>query len=277
MMHQMKKAIVFIASLALCVSALAQQIREQNPADHNPRVFPMPIKHLVAHSDILGVDKNFSVILPKSYETQPDRYYPVVYMLHGGGENDWEWANIPSMMLNEVVNKMTADGTAAECVIVFPNATEYQGGYGNREGWRYEDYFFEELMPLVEKNFRVLADKGHRAVGGLSMGAGGTYQFALAHPELFSSAYAISGHCSQDVESFSEEKLAAVKTVNFVIDCGDDDIAFDNAVKSFQAFKRVGIPVQFRCRDGVHATFSWYDSFCLALQYFTRHFSDQCP
>ena len=273
------KRLLLLVTFLMAVSATlsGQEIREQNPADHHPRVFPMPVKHLVAHSEILGVDKNFSVILPKSYDKEPDRRYPVVYMLHGGGENDWEWANIPVMMLCEAVTKMTADGRATEMIIVFPNATEYKGGYGNRDDWRYEDYFFQELMPLVEKNFRVMADKGHRAVGGLSMGAGGTYQFAIAHPELFSSAYAISGHCMQDVTALSEAQLAAVKTVNFVIDCGDDDIAFDNAVKSFQTFKKLGIPVQFRCRDGVHATFYWYDSFCLALQYFTRHFSTQLP
>lgn len=273
------KKILTIAALAfsVCLGLRAQEVHTQDPSAHHPRVFPMPIEHLYFHSEILGVDKNFSVILPKSYQKEPDRYYPVVYMLHGGGENDWEWANIASSMLNEAVTKMTADGTAAEMVIVFPNATEHQGGYTNREGWRYEDYFFQELMPFIEKHYRVLADKGHRAVGGLSMGAGGTYQFALAHPELFSSAYAISGHCMEDVTALSPEKLEAVKTVNFVVDCGDDDIAFDNAVKTFQTFKKLGIPVQFRCRNGVHATFYWYDSFCLALQYFTRHFSDQRP
>jgi len=272
----MKKIIAIMAVALTAVFSLnAQEIREQDPAAHVARVFPMPVQHLCFDSKILGVEKNFSVILPKSYNNEPDRYYPVIYMLHGGGENDWEWANIPVSMLNEAVSKMTADGRAAECVIVFPNATEHQGGYGNRDGWRYEDFFFEEFMPLVEKNFRILADKGHRAVGGLSMGAGGTYQFAIARPDLFSSAYAISGHCMQDVTALDEEKLKAVRTVDFVIDCGDDDIAFDNAVKSYQTFKKLNIPVQFRCRDGVHATFYWYDSFCLALEYFTRHFSDQ--
>ncbi len=270
-------ALLAVILLAAGISLNAQEVKEQDPAAHKARVFPIPVEHLYFHSEILGVDKNFSVMLPRNYAKEPDRYYPVVYMLHGGGENDWEWANIPVSMISEAITKVYNDGSATECIIVFPNATEYQGGYGNREGWRYEDYFFQELMPVVEKRYRILADKGHRAVGGLSMGAGGTYQFAIAHPELFSSAYAISGHCMQDVTALSEEKLAQVKTVNFVIDSGDDDIAFDNAVKTYQTFKKLGIPVQFRTRDGAHATYYWYDSFQLALIYFTRHFSTQLP
>jgi len=273
----MKKIFTLIIfALALGFSAAAQEAKPQDPEKHVARVFPMPYEHMYFHSEILGCDKNFSVLLPKSYTKEPDRKYPVVYMLHGGGENDWEWANIPCQMINEAVTKVTNDGSACEVILVFPNATEVKGGYNNRDDWKYEDYFFQELMPYVESHYRVIADKGHRAVGGLSMGAGGTFTFAVKYPEYFSSAYAISGHCTVDVEALTPEQLEKVKTVNFVIDCGDDDIAFNNAVKSYQTFRKLGIPVQFRCMDGGHATYYWYDGLQNALKYFTRHFSEQC-
>ena len=275
----MKKILsVLLLAMGVCMPLAAQQfeIKEQDPAKHQARVFPMPVKHLYFHSEVLGVDKNFSVILPKSYEKEPDRTYPILYLLHGGGENDWEWANIPVSMLNEAVNKMTGDGTAAEMIIIQPNATEVKGGYNNRDDWKYEDYFFNELMPTVEKYFRVKADKGHRCVAGLSMGAGGTYTFALGHPELFCAAYAISGHSSLDVTTLPAERIEQLKTVAWTIDCGGQDIAFDNAVKTYQQMKQVGMDVQFRSEYGVHATFYWYDGLCKALKFFTRHFSDQC-
>lgn len=273
----MKKTLTLIIfALALGFSAAAQEAKPQDPEKHVARVFPMPYEHMYFHSEILGCDKNFSVLLPKSYTKEPDRKYPVVYMLHGGGENDWEWANIPCQMINEAVTKVTNDGSACEVILVFPNATEVKGGYNNRDDWKYEDYFFHELMPYVESHYRVIADKGHRAVGGLSMGAGGTFTFAVKYPEYFSSAYAISGHCTVDVEALTPEQLEKVKTVNFVIDCGDDDIAFNNAVKSYQTFRKLGIPVQFRSMDGGHATYYWYDGLQNALKYFTRHFSEQC-
>lgn len=275
----MKKSftsIILVIASVIVFNASAQEAKPQDPEKHVARVFPLPYEHMYFHSEILGCDKNFSVLLPKSYAKEPDRKYPVVYMLHGGGENDWEWANIPCQMISEAVTKVTNDGSACEAILVFPNATEVKSGYNNRDDWKYEDYFFQELMPYVESHYRVIADKGHRAVGGLSMGAGGTFTFAVKYPEYFSSAYAISGHCTVDVENLAPEQLENVKTVNFVIDCGDDDIAFDNAVKSYQTFKKLGIPVQFRSMDGGHATYYWYDGIQNALKYFTRHFSEQC-
>ena len=274
----MKKSftsIILVIASVIVFNASAQEAKPQDPEKHVARVFPLPYEHMYFHSEILGCDKNFSVLLPKSYAKEPDRKYPVVYMLHGGGENDWEWANIPCQMISEAVTKVTNDGSACEAILVFPNATEVKSGYNNRDDWKYEDYFFQELMPYVESHYRVIADKGHRAVGGLSMGAGGTFTFAVKYPEYFSSAYAISGHCTVDVENLAPEQLENVKTVNFVIDCGDDDIAFDNAVKSYQTFKKLGIPVQFRSMDGGHATYYWYDGIQNALKYFTRHFSEQ--
>jgi enterochelin esterase-like enzyme len=179
-------------------------------------------------------------------------------------------------MLCEAVSKMTGDGSCAEMIIVQPNATEYKGGYNNRDDWKYQDYFFNELMPAIEKNFRTINDKGHRAIGGLSMGAGGTYQYALTRPELFCAAYAISGHSSIDVTTLSPEEQEKVKTVAWTIDCGGQDIAFDNAVKTYQQMKKIGMNCQFRSEYGVHATFYWYDGLCKMQTFFTRHFSDQC-
>lgn len=295
----MKRFSVFIAALSLLsltTVANAQQITEQDPSKHVVRTFPLNEQHLQFHSDILGVDKSFSIILPKSYNDEPDRRYPVVYLLHGFGENDWEWANISVPMINEQVNKSVADGAAAEMIIVKPNATEYHSGYYNQEGRRYEDYFFNELVPTVEKNFRVIADKGHRAIGGLSMGGGGSLNYAIRHPEMFSSCYAISAGAgsptwntnnngasgdnifvgSTDFSKLTPEQIEAIKTVAFTVDVGDDDIVFESALQTFQNFKKLGIGCQFRVGEGVHATYYWYDALGRALLYWTRHFSEQC-
>ena len=142
----MKKVIIIAALLLAATFTLqAQEVKEQDPAAHKARVFPIPVEHLYFHSEILGVDKNFSVLLPRSYAKEPERRYPVVYMLHGAGENDWEWANIPVMMISEAITMITNDGSATECIIVFPNANEAgHMGYFNQEGWKYEDYFFQE-------------------------------------------------------------------------------------------------------------------------------------
>lgn len=301
----MNKKTLIVAMLAVvsaATTANAQQITEQDPAKHVVRTFPLNEQHLQFHSDILGVDKSFSVILPKSYKDEPERRYPVVYLLHGHGENDWEWANISVAMINEQVAKCVADGSAAEMIIVKPNATEYQSGYFNQDGWRYEDYFFNELIPAVEKNFRAIPDKGHRAIGGLSMGGGGSFYYAVHHPEMFSSCYAISaavavkgfsapagnnrqsanspssntfnGHT--DLTQLTPEQIEAMKTVAFTLDIGDDDFLFDSNVATYQQMKKLGMNCQFRVGEGTHATYYWYDALGKALLYWTRHFSEQC-
>lgn len=292
----MKHFIILAAVLAAFACPLhSQEVKEQDPAKHVARVFPIPVEHLYFHSNILNADKNFSVMLPKSYKKEPDRRYPVVYMLHGAGENDWEWANIAVSMISEAITMITNDGTAAECIVVFPNANEAgHMGYFNHEGWAYEDYFFKELIPTVESRYRVIADKGHRAIGGLSMGGGGSFNYGMRHPDMFSSVYAISAAVSPTAfsdkaespavlpatmngGSYTPEQVEAAKSVYFVLDVGDDDFLFDANVATYQLMKKNGMKVQFRCFDGAHASYYWYDAFRRALAYMTRHFSTQMP
>ena len=290
----MKKIIVSVVIILAAVFSLqAQEVKEQDPAAHKARVFPIPVEHLYFHSNVLGVDKNFSVLLPRSYAKEPDRRYPVVYMLHGAGENDWEWANIPVSMLSEAVTMITNAGDAAECIVVFPNANEAgHMGYFNQPDWKYEDYFFNELMPCIDKRYRTIPDKGHRAIGGLSMGGGGSFNYGMRRPDLFSSVYAISAAVSPTLFDEAGEapgvlqstmngghydagQIEAAKSVYFVLDCGDDDFLFNANVATYQLMKKNGMNVQFRCYDGAHASYYWYDALRRALVYMTRHFSEQ--
>lgn len=291
----MKQFIAFAAALVAAAFSLhAQEVKEQDPAAHQVRVFPSPVEHLYSHSEILGVDKNFSVHLPRSYVNSPERRYPVVYMLHGAGENDWEWANIAVPMIGEAIASATNDGSATDCIIVFPNANEAgHMGYFNQPDWKYEDYFFKELMPLIDKRYRTIPDKGHRAIGGLSMGGGGSFNYGMRHPEMFSSVYAISAAVSpaafasdqassilpatMNGGTFTPEQIEAAKSVYFVLDCGDDDFLFDANVATYQLMRKNGMTVQFRAYDGPHASYYWYDALRRALVYFTRHFSEQMP
>ena len=290
----MKKILTLAAILLAAASSLyAQEVKEQDPAAHQARVFPIPVEHLYFHSNVLNVDKNFSVMLPKSYSKEPNRRYPVVYMLHGAGENDWEWANISVSMISEAITMITNDGSAAECIVVFPNANEAgHMGYFNQPDWKYEDYFFNELMPCIDKRYRTIPDKGHRAIGGLSMGGGGSFNYGMRHPELFSSVYAISAAVSPALfdtaqanpsvlpqtmngGNYTAAQIEVAKSVYFVLDCGDDDFLFDANVATYQQMKKNGMKVQFRCFDGAHASYYWYDALRRAMVYFTRHFSEQ--
>lgn len=279
----------------LPLGAAAQQPLHNDEAaraKQNMRSFPMNISNYTIKSDILGEERCFSVYVPASYGQDQSRKYPVAYLLHGAGENDRQWANIPQAMVNEAIAESINGGEAQEMVIVFPDATTTRMGYYNVEGWAYEDFFFKELVPYIEANFPVYTDKGHRAIGGLSMGGGGSVNYALRHPDMFSSVYAMSAavgsvkvqagsdatfssafQSSPDIlASISEEEIEKVRTIKWTLDCGDDDFLLEANQAFYKAMREAKVPCQLRVRDGMHATYYWYRALTLALPYFSKNF-----
>ena len=110
-----------------------------------------------------------------------------------GDNNSW----FRDQRARDVLDRNIFSGEAVEMVVVSPNAgggdpAVYQNGYFNMPGWEYEDFFFNELMPYVEKRYRAGGSKKMRAVAGLSMGGGGTTGYAQHHPDKFCAAYAMS-------------------------------------------------------------------------------------
>lgn len=136
-------------------------------------------------SKILKTERNFAIYLPPDYETS-QRSYPVLYLLHGAGDDQTGWVQFGEVL--QITDKAIKDGKATPMIIVMPDAYTKRLGYFNdiRGDWNYEDYFFEELMPYVENKYRIKSEKRYRVISGLSMGGGGSFMYALHHPELFS-------------------------------------------------------------------------------------------
>jgi enterochelin esterase-like enzyme len=176
----MKKAslIVSILTLALMVSAQTGKVYDQ----------------LSMNSNILGMDRNYAIYLPPDYESS-ERSYPVLYLLHGAGDDQTGWVQFGEVL--HIADKAIREGKATPMIIVMPDANTKQRGYYNdmKDDWRYEDFFFVEFMPYIEDTYRIKKEKRYRAISGLSMGGGGTFIYALHHPELFSSACPLSAYC----------------------------------------------------------------------------------
>lgn len=138
-------------------------------------------------SRVLGAVRRYNVYLPKSFDAEPNRQYPVLYLLHGLMDTNYGWTMRGH--IQDVMDQLTASGEAQEMIVVTPDAGSQENkdwnGYFNMPGWNYEDFFFTEFMPEIEKRYRVQADKGHRAIAGLSMGGGGATSYAQRHTEAF--------------------------------------------------------------------------------------------
>ena len=128
------------------------------------------------YSKVLGTQMKYNVYLPDGFEKGKTRY-PVVYLLHGLSDDYTAWRDKGNMQI--VTDELMRSGEVRPMVIVMPGAGCWDvhntfNGYFNQPGWSYEDYFFKEFVPSVEKKYRCGGSKGKRAVMGLSMGGGGS-------------------------------------------------------------------------------------------------------
>ena len=261
--------------------------------------------HLSMKSEILDMDRNYAVYLPPDYESS-ERSYPVLYLLHGATDDHTGWVQFGEVM--HIADKAIREGKATPMVIIMPDADTGRMGYFNdiEVDWRYEDFFFDELMPHVEEKFRIKSQKRYRAVAGLSMGGGGTFMYALHRPDLFSSAAPLSAYVGplsveglkgeltgwrqRDISGISEEQFQSyyekhsalalmesmpvdeIKSVRWYIDCGDDDFLYEGNSLIHIAMKKREIPHEFRIRDGAHNWTYWRESLPEVLHFVSQAF-----
>jgi len=251
-------------------------------------------------SEILKSERKFAVYLPPDYETS-ERSYPVLYLLHGAGDDQTGWIQFGEVL--RITDNAIKDGTATPMIIVMPDANTGKRGYFNQgDDWRYEDFFFEELMPYVEQKYRIKGEKRFRAVAGLSMGGGGSFMYALHHPELFSSACPLSAYVGPlTIEDFKERlkrrdqsysnaeikeyfqkhnainliesvPVEDIKSVRWYIDCGDDDFLYEGNSIVHIAMKKKEIPHEYRVREGRHSWTYWRASLPKVLEFVSQAF-----
>ena len=261
--------------------------------------------NLSMKSEILKMDRNYAVYLPPDYESS-ERSYPVLYLLHGATDNHTGWVQFGEVL--HITDKAIREGKATPMIIIMPDADTKRMGYFNdiSEDWRYEDFFFDELMPHVEQKFRIRREKRYRAVAGLSMGGGGSFMYALHRPDLFSSAAPLSAYVgplsvealknslqrweNRDISTITDEQLEAyfaehnavammenlpvddIKSVRWFIDCGDDDFLFEGNSLVHIAMRKREIPHEFRIRDGGHSWTYWRDSLPVVLEFVSQAF-----
>ena len=156
--------------------------------------------NLTLKSSILKMERKYSVYLPPDYKTS-NRSYPVLYLLHGSGDDQTGWVQFGEV--EYIADKAIKEGKSTAMIIVMPDANTGRRGYFNtlRGDFQYEDFFFKELIPFIEKTYRIRAEKQYRAIAGLSMGGGGTIIYALHHPEMFASACPLSASVRRQTDN----------------------------------------------------------------------------
>ena len=204
----------------------------------------------------LGYDRRMSVYTPYGYEASGSKRYPVLYLLHGGGGDENEWLNLGRAA--QIMDNLIAAGKTVPMIVVMPNSHvgmsaapgENSRGYDGAKSSRmvrtepnaYEATF-GDVMSFIEKTYRTIPDRAHRAICGLSMGGGHTCVISANYPDkfgyvgLFSAAvsnYPADRATSEMTRDFDKKlaKLFSYKPIYYIA-IGDEDFLYQ-ANKSYR-------------------------------------------
>lgn len=140
-------------------------------------------------SELTGEVRTCYVYLPPQYASEPARRFPVLYLMHGAGEDETGWAT-QGMMAN-IMDNLIAEGECEPMIIVCERGTAVLAGAEPAKGFNlfnfdaFEKVMVEETVPVFDSRLRTIADRDHRAICGLSLGGFQSYTIGLNHPDLF--------------------------------------------------------------------------------------------
>lgn len=147
-------------------------------------------------------DRYVSIYLPPSYDTSPNKRYPVIYILHGIADTDETWTkawsktdNVGFATIQDVMNRGISEGKFGEMIIVIPDEkTNWFGSFYSNSTvtGNWDDFTSKELVNYVDKKYRTIANVNNRGIAGHSMGGHGAITLAMKHPDIFSVAYGMN-------------------------------------------------------------------------------------
>ncbi len=242
----------------------------------------------VFHSESLNRDTPYYIYLPPGYDSQPDTRYPVLYMLHGMSGTNAEWLQYG---LLRTADQMMRGGEIRPFIIVLPQGDkEYWVDHANN-GPRWGTYVTHDVVAEIDNHYRTLADRPHRAIGGLSMGGHGAMQLAINTPDLFSVVGAHSPALRTYENTFAffgdrayfdaHNPLALCKKYPKVVsrfklwvDIGAADPWAPAAEAFHDQLVQLGIPHTWHEYAGGHSGDYWGDHADEYLQFYSESFAD---
>ena len=217
------------------------------------------------------------VYTPPGYDTNSREKYPVVYIQHGGGEDETGWA--VQGKTDIILDNLIAEGKAKPMIVVISNGNVTApgrafGGYSSKGMAPFKEEMTKNIVPFVDANYRTLPDADNRAICGLSMGGGQSFFVGLESPEYFGSVGVFStglfGGIRTSGSGFDAEKeipglLSESDKFNknldlFYISCGEQDMRIEHTKKAVKVMRENGLEVEFNSFPGDHEWQVWRKS-----------------
>ena len=227
------------------------------------------ISHPWYDSKILGINRRLTVYTPYGYEANPKAKYPVLYLLHGAGGDEEAWSSMGRTA--QILDNLIQKGLAKPMIVVMPNGNPNQqaaqtfGLPTTEYDWRdpanrnlYVQSLVEEIVPFIEKNYRTVAKKSHRAIAGLSMGGGHTIAASGMYPNTFDYICPLSMGAKKSEELNAQ--LQGIKKAGYKLywlACGNTDFLFEQANQLDEALTENGLEHTYYVSEGGHVWANW--------------------
>lgn len=261
-------------------SASLLEVPGKSPELWEARDVPHGMIEIVPHraATINGETRQAWVYKPPGYDRSSKRY-PVLYLLHGSNDTPAGWTMVGRA--NFIMDNLLAEKKAREMIIVMPFGHAIPFDAPREEQARnttlFSEYLLKDLMPLIEKQYRVARGQKNRAIVGLSMGGGQAFHIGLANLDKFS---AVGMFSAGGISRANEDRIASLlknpaeinRELNlFWIGCGKEDGAFSGSQTLADRLKASGIDHTFRALEGRHTYSVWRECFSeVAPQLFQR-------
>jgi enterochelin esterase-like enzyme len=219
-------------------------------------------------SNVTNSWRQFYIYTPPGYDVNTNEKYPVLYILHGGGEDERGWYTQGKTDL--IVDNLIAEGKAKPMLVVMMDgnlSAGGAGGFGEQALRMFENELKNAVIPFVEKNYRVQTDAKSRALAGLSMGGLQTLYSGVKNTNLFSYLGVFSSGWFTNQPALSNPQYDFMKTNASTINSnlksfwiamgGKEDIAYNNCKAMMAKFDEMGIKYSYTEYPGGHTWPVW--------------------
>ncbi|HEX2696395.1 MAG TPA: alpha/beta hydrolase-fold protein [Anaerolineales bacterium] len=209
--------------------------------------------------------QEFLIYLPPCYDQKTKDRYPVLYLLHGQTYTDDQWVRLGAAT---AADNLILSGTAQPFIIVFPDDRYWNIQAGSAFGYR----LVHDLIPYIDENYRTLADRDYRALGGLSRGGGWAVELGLQDYELFGALGLNSPAIFSDDAQYLSRWIRAIPPDQWPriwVDAGDQDKELSSVLQFEGLLSSYEIPHEWRMYTGDHSETYWHAHVTEYLQWYT--------
>ena len=223
------------------------------------------------YSTVQSVNRKVYVYVPPTYNQKSDEKFPVLYLRHGGGGNETSWYNEGCAPF--IMDNLLAEGKVTPMIIVMTNGNlekETEGGAYGEEGISIMGKeLMNDVIPLIEENYRVYTDQKNRALAGLSMGGGQSFYIGLKNPELFDWLGVFSSGIFGGIPGVNfepEKEIPGILTNSayynnnfklFYMSVGEQDPRIEYTGKVVDTFIQNNLDIQYKHVEGTHEWKVW--------------------